>query len=219
MVRLEKVSKCYGSGSNVIRAVCDVSLDVGNGELIIITGPSGSGKTTLLNLIGGMTRPDTGEIIVAGNKLLDMPDARLSGFRAHTIGFVFQFQSMLPSLDALDNVLLPTIFTRREYDKGTAESLLESVGLGDRMHACAHELSTGQQRRVGIARALINNPALLLCDEPTGDLDRETEAIILDMIVGTNRKGATVIMATHNLQLCSYANRSFTMRSGRLKEG
>ncbi len=214
MVSLKNVNKYYGSARNPIRAVDDVSLQVGKGEFVVITGPSGSGKTTLLNLIGGMTKPDSGDVIIGGNHLLKMTDAELSRFRAATIGFAFQFQSMFPTLNALDNVSLPGLFSGRRYNESYAMSLLEVVGLAERAGAFAHELSAGQQRRVCIARALVNLPPLLLCDEPTGDLDKETESIIMDMISKANREGATVILTTHNTNLRSYATRCLSIWAG-----
>lgn len=216
MVRLTQVRKHYGAGASVIRAVDDVSLEVSDGEFIVITGPSGSGKTTLLNLVGGMTRPDSGSIEVKGADMLAMPDAELSRFRARTIGFAFQFQSMIPTLNAIDNVRLPLMFARRDDGPDEAEKLLAGVELGDRSRAFAHELSAGQQRRVCIARALVNRPSLLLCDEPTGDLDPETERVIMVMIAAANREGTTVMMTTHNLSLERYASRTLRMRSGRI---
>jgi len=219
MIRATNLKKYYGSAENLIRAVDDASLEVSTGEFVAITGHSGSGKSTLLNLIGGMTYPDSGEINVAGRNVLALPDAELSDFRARTIGFIFQFQSMLPTLDALENVQLPLLFTRRKHGRQAALSLLGDMGLKDRIHAYSHELSAGQQRRVGIARALVNEPALLLCDEPTGDLDLETEAIIMDIINRANQNGATVLMTTHNPALCAFAVRTFTMENGRISPG
>jgi putative ABC transport system ATP-binding protein len=218
MVSLEGVSKSYGQGEALIRAVDSVSLDVNEGEFVILTGPSGSGKTTLLNLIGGMTRPDSGRISVGGNDIFAMSDAGLTRLRAKTIGFVFQFQSMLPALSALDNVRLPLKFAGRDDDKDAARELLAKVGLQDRETALVHQLSSGQQRRVCIARALVNKPRLLLCDEPTGDLDFNAEAAIMEMIKQANTDGATVIMTTHNWALVSYGSRSLKMGAGRLTD-
>lgn len=218
MIRLEKASKYYGSKGNLIRAVDEVSLEIKEGEFVMLTGPSGSGKTTLLNLIGGMTRPDSGEIFGAGKNLPAMSDAERSKFRARMVGFVFQFQSMFPALNALDNVRLPFLFAGREDDRESAQALLARMGLADRIDAFSHQLSAGQQRRVCIARALINRPALLLCDEPTGDLDIETEAIIMKMITEANQSGATVLMATHNPGLCSYAARWLRIKDGRISD-
>ena len=218
MIKLEGVKKSYGTTNNIINAVDNVTIDITDSEFVMITGHSGSGKTTLLNIIGGMTRPDQGKVEVAGRDILTMPDSELSRFRANTIGFVFQFQSMLPTLNALDNVRLPLTFAGSKSDDGRAESLLEAVGLGDRMEAYARELSAGQQRRVGIARAMINQPSLLLCDEPTGDLDPDAEAVIMDMIAEAHKNGAAVLMTTHNHALRSYATRTLSIVSGEIKK-
>ncbi len=219
MIKLEQVGKSYGQGEAMIDAVREASLEVGADEFVVATGPSGSGKTTLLNLIGGMTRPDHGQVAVAGKDLAAMSDAELSRFRAKTIGFVFQFQSMLPTLNAIDNVRLPLTFAGTKDDGGRAESLLTEVGLGERMEAYSHELSAGQQRRVGIARAMINQPSLLLCDEPTGDLDPESEAVIMAMLAQAHQNGAAVLMTTHNHALRSFATRTLMVAGGQIKEG
>lgn len=237
MIRLEAVSKHYAAGEMTIRAVDEASLELGDHDFVIMTGPSGSGKTTLLNLIAGLTGPDRGTIEVAGQDILSMTDATLSMFRARTIGFVFQFQSMLPTIDALSNVLLPLRFASvgapfqarssgiagpspllqtRDEGPGYALSLLEKVGLAERAHAYSHELSEGEKRRVCIARALINRPALLLCDEPTGDLDPETESIIMEVIADAHDKGATILMATHNRNLLSYATGTILIENGKV---
>jgi putative ABC transport system ATP-binding protein len=218
MIRLGNICKSYGRGADLIRAADQVTLTVGDGEFVVITGPSGSGKTTLLNLIGGMTRPDAGDIEVAGHDLSAMTDAALSRLRARAIGFVFQFQSMMPTLSALENVLLPFAFAGKTHDEELARSLLAKVGLADRLSAYARELSAGQQRRVCIARALVAAPALLLCDEPTGDLDPDTETVIMDVLAAANKAGATVLLTTHNRELRSYGSRSLNMKMGRIME-
>jgi putative ABC transport system ATP-binding protein len=219
MIELASVKKSYRPGGTVIRALDAISLSVAKGEFVVITGPSGSGKTTLLNLIGGMTRPDGGAVKVAGEDLLALSDARLSRFRAETIGFIFQFPSLLPTLTARDNVLLPLTFSRRRDQAVRPEALLQEVGLGDRLDAFAHQLSAGQQRRVGIARALINEPALLLCDEPTGDLDPEAEAVIMRRLAAAHERGATVLLVTHNHALRSFATRTVSIAQGKIVEG
>jgi len=218
MIRLEHVSKHYGPANNRICAVHDVSLQTAPGDFVIITGASGSGKTTLLNLIGGMTRQAEGNIFVDGHDLAAMNDAVMSSFRACTIGFIFQFQSMLSTLNVLDNVLLPAVFADRQPDQQSALELLDQVGLTGRLKAYAHELSIGQQRRVSIVRALMSKPALLLCDEPTGDLDPESEAVIMGLLNLAHRSGTTVIMVTHNHGLCRYAARIFSCQNGCLSE-
>ncbi len=221
MILLDGVSKVYGAGEGSIPAVENADLRIEPGAFAVITGPSGSGKTTLLNLIGGMTRPDKGSITVAGKDLLAMPDSALSRFRARTIGFAFQFQSMLPTLNALENVLLPLRFSRddRTSEKALADAmaLLVEVGLKGREKAFSSELSEGQKRRVCIARALVTGPRLLLCDEPTGDLDKATESVIMAMIKRANEEGATVLLTTHNPALKEYGTRLIGMEKGRLE--
>jgi putative ABC transport system ATP-binding protein len=218
MIELQGVSKIYGAGDHLIPAVSDADLAVAKGGFAVLTGPSGSGKTTLLNLIGGMTRPDRGSIRVDGRDLLALPDRDLSRLRARTIGFVFQHQSLLPTLSALDNVRLPLVFARQKDPDDRARKLLDRVGLGARAQAFARQLSMGQQRRVGIARALINQPRLLICDEPTGDLDPDTEALIMTMIADAHREGATVILATHNHALRSHGTQLLRIEAGELRE-
>ncbi len=214
MVRFENVKKYYGSKKNPICALDLTSFHIEKGEFAIITGPSGSGKTTLLNLMGGMTHAQQGEIIIAGQNLSAMKDAKLSAFRADTLGFIFQFQSMISTLNALDNVLLPSLFSHQNANVEKAKTLLDMVGLNHRHSAFINELSIGEQRRVSITRAVIGEPSLLLCDEPTGDLDPDTEAVIMDMILNANKKGTTIVMVTHNHDLKAYATRLFTMSKG-----
>ena len=217
MVRLERVVKSYGRGPEAIRAADEVTLAVAAGEFVVITGPSGSGKTTLLNLIGGMTRPDAGTIAVAGRDLASLSDAALSRLRGQSLGFVFQFSSLVPTLTALENARLPLMLSGRD-DESAARALLGKAGLAGREDAYAHELSAGQQRRVGLARALVTGPALLLCDEPTGDLDPETESAIMDLLAAANKAGATVIMTTHNQGLRAYGSRALNISMGRVKD-
>jgi ABC-type lipoprotein export system ATPase subunit len=216
MIALEEVSKHYGAGDNVIRAADGVSLVIEEGEFVVITGYSGSGKTTLLNLIGGMTLPTTGGIAVAGRDILAMSQAELSRFRAETIGFIFQFSTIFPTLNALENVRLPRLFSSAGDDEARARELLEAVGLADRHGAFHFELSEGQKRRVCIARALMNGPRILLCDEPTGDLDPETEETIMRMIEAEHARGATVVLTTHNLELEGRASRGVRIDRGRI---
>jgi len=218
MVRLECVSKHYGAGESRISAIDEVTLSVKKGEFVILIGHSGSGKTTLLNLTAGMTRPDTGKIEVAGKDILTMKDADISHLRAASIGFIFQFKSMISSLSALENLMLPSIFSRKKISHELAFSMLARVGLEGREKAYSCELSTGQQRRVAVARALIHKPKLLLCDEPTGDLDPETELTIMELIKQAGNEGATVIMATHNHDLCPYADRVIKLCRGKIFE-
>jgi len=207
MIKVHKVSKVYGKGLNRIVAIGELSFEVEKGEFVMLFGPSGSGKTTILNIIAGLTRPTYGTVYIAGEDIFQMSDSELTKFRARNIGLVFQFQSMLPHLNALDNVRLALRLAGKKDDPELAEKALRRMGLGDRLTAYADELSMGQQRRVGIARALINKPSILLCDEPTGDLDSETEKSIMEMIKKAHLAGTTILMVTHNCSLGTYATR------------
>jgi putative ABC transport system ATP-binding protein len=218
MLEIRDLSKRYRSARNSIVAVDRACLQLNRGDLAVITGPSGSGKTTLLSLVGGITRPDEGSIAYNGNDLLAMSDRESSGFRAETVGFMFQFHSLLPTLTALENVLVPSFFAPSggKSLRSAAEGLLTRAGLADRFAAFPYELSSGQQRRVAVARALLNDPKILLCDEPTGDLDQETEQVIVGMILDAKSRGAIVLLVTHNRALLAHADRALTMRDGRL---
>jgi putative ABC transport system ATP-binding protein len=216
IIQLSQVSKKYGSAKNPILAIDDVSLDVEAGEFVIITGHSGGGKTSLLNLISGMTVPTSGNILIDDVDINRLSDAERTRIRGKKIGFVFQFPSLLPTLNAFDNVRLPLRFAGKQDDGDLARALLEQVGLGSRTSAMASELSEGQKRRVSIARALITRPALLLCDEPTGDLDDETEGLIMDMLDEARAQGATILMTTHNTRLRRRGTSNIKIVNGRV---
>jgi len=218
VIRLKSVYKTYGTRENPIRAARDVSFEIPAGAFVLLSGPSGAGKTTLLNLVAGMTTPDQGDIRVGGMDLTKLTDRALSRLRAVTIGFIFQFQSMIPSLNALENVMFPTLFVKRPGAKDRALNLLAKVGLGERRAAYQHELSIGQQRRVSIARALINRPAILLCDEPTGDLDPATETVIMDILKEAHQLGTTILMATHSQVPHHYATQKMSIDGGSVKQ-
>jgi len=218
---LENVSKSYTAGGVTIQAVDSVSLNIGKGDFLSVVGHSGSGKTTLLSVIGGIIRPTTGRVLFSGSDISTLDDDGLSGYRNEKVGFMFQFASLLPILTARENVLLPGLFSTEER-KGYAEKAAEylsMVGLGDRVDAYPNQLSGGQQRRVAIARALINQPEVILADEPTGDLDEETEAEIMDIFRRLNSdKQITFVLITHNLHLAQQASRRFRMSQGRIEE-
>jgi putative ABC transport system ATP-binding protein len=218
LIQVAGVCKRYGGTDDGIVALDNASVSVERGGFALLLGPSGSGKTTLLNLIAGMAEPDAGSVHVDGKDLGRMSDAERSRLRAETIGFVFQFQSMLPAQNALQNVMLPALFASGKPD-GCAEragALLERMGLGGRKSAYAHQLSTGQQRRVCMARALMNDPALLLCDEPTGDLDNETGSMIMNVLKECNDSGKTILMVTHNEHHLVYARSAYDLSEGRV---
>ena len=221
MIQLENISKVYPlSQENTVSAVQGVSLEIARGEFLVITGRSGSGKTTLLNLIAGLTRPTSGKVCLDGADLWAMPDWQRSAVRNRKIGFVFQFPSLLPSLSTLENVALPSIFNRDGAQAGAyqrATQLLETVGLSDKLAAYPRQLSAGQQQRVVVARALLNQPELLLADEPTSDLDEQTETEILDLFRQVHRTSEiTIVMVTHSTQLVSYGSRAIRMAAGKV---
>lgn len=219
LIKTEKISKHYQQGTEIVRAVDDLSLQVLPGDFVSITGRSGSGKTTLLSLIGGLTLPTTGQIEIFEQSLADLDDVRLSTLRARRIGFVFQFASLIPTLTALDNVRLPGLFNEKAISTKEAADLLTWVGLADKLHNFPSELSGGQQTRVALARSLVNAPDLLLADEPTGNLDVETEHEILTLLSDLNRqRGMTILLVTHNPALAKHGTRHLVMDDGKLTE-
>lgn len=219
MIRLSNVTKEYRlDETNSITPLRGVSLEVGRGEFVMIVGRSGSGKTTLLNLCAGLIKPTTGQVVVEDVNIQNMNDDRLSTLRNEKIGFIFQFQSILPNLTAIENVALPAFASRniRKDVMQRAAELLESVGLLDRKNFLPRELSAGELRRVSIARASINCPRILLADEPTADLDEQTELNIVEHLRSSHKSGVTILMITHNLDLLQYSTRIFKLESGYL---
>jgi putative ABC transport system ATP-binding protein/lipoprotein-releasing system ATP-binding protein len=222
-VVVKNVTKTYPIGSLSIDAVNAVSLSVERGDFISIVGHSGSGKTTLLSLIGGITNPSSGEILFDNTNIASLESDRLSEYRSEKIGFMFQFASLLPMLTVRENLLLPTVFAGtggiREEAGARAVDLIRKVGLADKINAYPAQLSGGQQRRVAIARAFMNGPALILADEPTGDLDEETELDMLKFFRSMNQEaGTTFVMVTHNTDLAKQAGRRFRMHQGSIVE-
>lgn len=223
MIEVREVTKRYRAGNQEIAAVDNVSFSCEKGEYISIIGHSGSGKTTILSLIGGLTRPDRGDIVIDGKCILAMDDDSLSEFRNKKLNFVFQFSSLIPTLTSLENVMLPVVFSTEKKDmmetREEAIRLLESLGLSDKIDAYPSQLSGGQQRRVAIARAFINNPEIILADEPTGDLDEDTEAEVIRFFKRLNEeKGITFIVVTHSSSIASEAKRILRMHNGKLYE-
>ncbi|MBQ7653437.1 MAG: ABC transporter ATP-binding protein [Clostridia bacterium] len=213
-IQLKDVSKIYGTGEVQIKAVDSVSFSVEKGELCVIVGASGAGKTTVLNMLGGMDSSTNGEIIVDGELVSKYSSKKLTNYRRHDVGFVFQFYNLVPNLTALENVELATQLSRNAINP---VKVLHMVGLGDRMDNFPSQLSGGEQQRVSIARALAKNPKLLLCDEPTGALDYVTGKQILNILQDMCRKtGMTVIIITHNQAIAPMADKVISMRSGQI---
>ena len=211
-VRFEHVKKTYQMGDVEIEALRDATFTVGQGELCVIVGPSGAGKTTLLNILGGMDTLTSGKILLGGEEISAYSARKLTTYRRHDVGFVFQFYNLVPNLTALENVELAAQICR---DPLPAAEVLESVGLGHRLGNFPAQLSGGEQQRVAIARALAKNPKLLLCDEPTGALDYHTGKAILKLLQEMSReKGMTVIIITHNSALTAMADRVIRLKNG-----
>ena len=221
MITVENLSKIYQSKNQTVRVLEGVQLEVAEGEFVILTGRSGGGKTTLLSLMGGLTKPTTGKIHMDGVDIWGLSEAKLALVRNQKFGFVFQFGSLIPSLKVLDNVLLPISFSGRRptlTDQELAYKLLGTVGIPEKAQAFPGQLSGGQQRRVAIARALINNPQVLFADEPTGDLDEETERSIMELFQSIHQQGTTIIMVTHALDFAHIGTRVLTMKDGALSQ-
>ena len=219
LATLRNVTKIYSRGSQRVEVLHGINLDIEWGEFLALMGPSGSGKTTMLNLLAGLDQPSGGEVIVAGERIDTLSRARLADWRARHVGFVFQFYNLLPVLSAQSNVEVPLLLTNlspRERRKRVA-TVLDLVGLADRARHKPSELSGGQQQRVAIARAIVADPTLLVCDEPTGDLDRQSAEEIMGLLQALNRMhGKSVVMVTHDPKAASYASRELHLDKGRL---
>jgi putative ABC transport system ATP-binding protein len=219
LISIKRVIKGYARGKQRVEVLHALDLEIEPGEFLALMGPSGSGKTTLLNLIGGLDRPDSGEITVAGKRIDQMSSSQLAKWRAGNVGFIFQLYNLLPVLSAERNVEVPLLLTKlgRRERKQRVLAALELVGLADRAKHKPAELSGGQQQRVAIARALVADPALLVCDEPTGDLDRESSDSILELLQLLNRKqGKTIVMVTHDPRAADHASRRLYVDKGSL---
>ncbi|MCB2183303.1 MAG: ABC transporter ATP-binding protein [Desulfobulbaceae bacterium] len=221
IIQCKHLTKSYIADNKVFKAVDDVNLEIANGDFAVILGHSGSGKTTLLSLVGGLTRPDSGDVLILGKGNWSQGDKYLSTVRNKTIGFIFQFASLIPTLTAKENLLLPLYFgSDSRADREQAMVLLDEVGLADKANSFPAQLSGGQQRRIAIARAFMNNPDIILADEPTGDLDEETENDILQVFKTFNAKGMTFVVVTHNSNLAATQEnaRIMHMKNGKMTE-
>lgn len=220
MLTFRNVTKKFRlDAETTITPVREVALDVAQGEFIIIVGRSGTGKTTLLNLAAGLVRPTSGQVLMNNSDLSALNDKQLSSLRSHKIGFIFQFPSLLPSLTVQDNVSLPAIFKeRRNGADARAQELIKTLGLAEKMGVFPRQLSAGEQKRVVIARSLINQPQVILADEPTSDLDTRTEREVMEILRDINSSGVTFLVVTHSLELIPFASRAFEMKEGQLNQ-
>jgi len=221
MIRIENLSKNYRIGNSTVAAVDNVSLTVERGDFTAILGHSGSGKTTLLNLIGGLTRPDAGAVVINDANIWQISDNDLSRLRNEKMNFIFQFSSLIPTLTTLENVLLPATFGEKK-DAGLKEralNLLDIVGMSDKTASFPAQLSGGQQRRVAIARAFVNEPEIIFADEPTGDLDEETEQEVVNLFKKINaERETTFLIVTHSSDLAAQTRKQYTMKNGVLMQ-
>ncbi|HVA48488.1 MAG TPA: ABC transporter ATP-binding protein [Pirellulales bacterium] len=216
LLHLDRVGRTYFMGEVAVEVLRDVSIEIGRAEILAIVGPSGSGKSTLLNLIGGLDKPTTGSVWFRDRDLAQLGSRELTLYRRDTVGFVFQFYNLVPSLTARENVLAATEISRNPLD---VDETLDMVGLADRAEHFPSQMSGGEQQRVAIARALASNPQLLLCDEPTGALDFETGKRVLRLLVEVReRLGKTVLIITHNSAIAQVADRIIRLRSGEVVE-
>jgi len=221
LVSIRNLHKTYRRGPETVDVLHGIDLDITKGDFVALMGPSGSGKTTLLNLIGGLDSPTSGEITVDGVRIDQLGSGQLSQWRSNNVGFVFQFYNLMPTLTAQKNVELPLLLTRLNaaQRKRNAEIALELVGLKDRAKHRPSELSGGQQQRVAISRAIVSDPTLLICDEPTGDLDRQSAEDILGLLQMLNREhGKTIVMVTHDPKAAEYATHTLHLDKGNLVE-
>jgi putative ABC transport system ATP-binding protein len=220
MLSVRGVTKSYRQGDAEVKALAGVTLDIGAGEFVSVVGPSGSGKSTLLHLLGGLDAPTSGDVLIDGTPISRMTDDEVTIFRRRSIGFVFQFFNLMPTLSAEENVALPLLLDgkRRRDVEARAAAALETVGLAHRRRHRPDELSGGEMQRVAIARALVIEPKVILADEPTGNLDSATGEQILDLIRSANReRRATVVMVTHDAKAAAYGSRIVAMRDGRVE--
>ena len=217
ILRIEHLSKHYGSGENLVKAVDDVSFSVEKGEFLAIIGPSGSGKSTLLHILGGVDRPTAGKVFVDGQDVYAQNDEQLAIFRRRQVGLIYQFYNLIPVLTAEENMTLPVLLDGRKVNQERLEELLDTLGLQDRRRSLPNQLSGGQQQRVSIGRALMNAPAVVLADEPTGNLDSKNSQEIVELLKLSNRRyGQTLIVITHDESIALQADRIIAIEDGKI---
>ena len=219
ILRVENLSKVYGAKENKVVALDNVSFSVNKGEFVAIVGHSGSGKSTLLHLIGGVDRPTKGKVIIEGNDIYTLNDDNLAIFRRRQVGLIYQFYNLIPILNVEENIVLPLELDGKKVDKNELNELLDTLGLTNRRTHLPNELSGGQQQRTSIGRAIITHPAIILADEPTGNLDSKASEEIMELLKVSNKKyKQTIIMITHNFELAAQADRVITIEDGHIKE-
>jgi putative ABC transport system ATP-binding protein len=220
MIAIRDLTKTYRQGDIDVHALRGVTLSVAKGEFLSVVGPSGSGKSTLFNILGGLTPPTSGSVQIAGRDLLKMSDAERTDLRKKSVGFVFQKYNLLPTLTAADNIAIARDIAGNKVESDTQfEEILNLLGIRERMHHKPRALSGGEQQRVAIARSIVNHPAILLADEPTGNLDTENSTAVLGILRDlNNRLGQTILMITHNPEAAAYGHRMVRMRDGRIVE-
>lgn len=217
ILETKDLCKYYGSGATEVRALDGVNMSVESGEFVAIVGTSGSGKSTLLHMLGGLDRPTSGSVTVDGQKLFDLSDEALTIFRRRKIGFVFQAYNLVPVLSVYENIVLPLQLDGRSVDTAFLDDVVQSLGLGEKLQSLPNQLSGGQQQRVAIARALAAKPAIILADEPTGNLDSKTSQDVLGLIKVTSQRYAqTTVMITHNEEIAQMADRIVRIEDGRI---
>lgn len=217
ILRVENLCKTYGKGENLVRAVDNISFSVNKGEFVAIVGSSGSGKSTLLHLIGGVDRPTSGKVFIDGKDIYTLNDDNLAIFRRRQVGLIYQFYNLIPILNVEENITLPCNLDGKEVDRDKLEELLKTLKLSDRKNHLPNELSGGQQQRVSIGRAIINEPAIMLADEPTGNLDSKASEEIISLLRLSNKKyNQTVIVITHDEKIALEADRVITIDDGKL---
>lgn len=217
ILKVEHLVKQYGKGDNAVLAVNDISFSVEQGEFVAIVGSSGSGKSTLLHLLGGVDRPTSGKVYIQGEDIYSLNSDKIAIFRRRQVGLIYQFYNLIPILNVKENITLPCELDGRTPDKSELDELINTLGLKDRVTHLPNELSGGQQQRVSIGRALINHPAILLADEPTGNLDSRSSDEIVELLKLSNQKyKRTIVMITHNLEIAKIADRILRIEDGRL---
>jgi len=215
ILQVKNLTKTYGKGDTTVTALGGVSFSVEKGEFVAIVGASGSGKSTLMHLIGGVDRPDSGRVIVDGNEIYERSESELAIFRRRNIGIVYQFYNLIPTLTAEENIMLPYLLDNRRPEKSKLQEILDTIGLSDRAKHLPSELSGGQQQRVSIGRALINDPAIILADEPTGNLDSKASREVMDLLKLSNKRyNQTLLVITHDEKIALQADRIITISDG-----